>query len=371
MRVLLINSVCGIRSTGRICTDIADAMSKEGHEVKIAYGRENVPERYMKYAVKIGNSLDSKVHGVLTRGFDRHGFGSKSATRRFLKWADEYDPDLLWLHNLHGYYINVEMLFSWIKSRPNMQVKWTLHDCWAFTGHCTYFTMASCDKWKSGCHSCIQKKAYPTSYFADNSKNNYERKRAAFTGVSDMTLITPSKWLSDLVGESFLSGYKTEVHYNTVDTSVFKSTPSNFKERMGLSGKKVILGVASVWEKRKGLDDFIKLSELLDEEYVIVLVGLSAKQIKSLPKRIAGIERTKSTKELVEIYTAADIFVNPSREETFGMTTLEAISCGTDAIVYKDTACEEIANMHGGIAVEQCYKEIFKAIKDIERETAK
>ncbi len=354
MRVLLINSVCGIRSTGRICTDIADAMSRDGHEVKIAYGRESVPERYMKYAVKIGKSFDSKVHGVLTRAFDRHGFGSKNATRRFLKWADEYNPDLLWLHNLHGYYINVEMLFSWIKSRPNMQVKWTLHDCWAFTGHCTYFTMAGCDQWKSGCHGCVQKKAYPTSYLADNSKNNYERKRAAFTGVSDMTLITPSKWLSDLVGESFLSGYKTEVHYNTVDTSVFKPTPSNFKERMGLSGKKIILGVASVWEKRKGLDDFIKLSDLLDDKYVIVLVGLSTEQIKLLPKRIVGIERTKSTRELVEIYTAADVFVNPSREESFGMTTLEAISCGTKAIVYKDTACEEVANMYGGARVITC-----------------
>ncbi len=365
MKVLFINSVCGIRSTGRICAELADKLSCEGHEVKIAYGRESVPEKYQKYAVKIGGTLDQRLHGLRTRVLDEHGFGSKSATKRFLKWAEEYSPDLLWLHNIHGYYINIEMLFDWIKKHPDMKVKWTLHDCWAFTGHCAYFTLAKCDKWKKGCDVCPQKRNYPASIIKDNSKESFERKKRAFTGVKDMTLITPSRWLAELVGQSFLSEYATEVHYNTIDTAVFKPTPSNFRERFGLKDKKIVLGVASVWDERKGLYDFVKLSELLDEEFAIVLVGLSEKQIKEMPKSILALGRTNSTKELAEIYTAADVFVNPSREETFGMTTIEAKACGTEAIVYKGTACEEIVNNQGGIAVTPGVENIKLAIFSI------
>ncbi len=265
MRVLMINVVCGIRSTGRICTDLAAEMEAEGHEVKIAYGRETVPEQYQKYAVRIGNNLDVDIHGVKSRLLDKHGLGSKHATKKFLKWADKYDPDLIWLHNIHGYYINYELLFDWIKNRPDMQVRWTLHDCWAFTGHCTHFTVAKCDQWKTGCLHCPEKKRYPASLFLDNSKNNYSRKRNAFTGVKNLSIITPSKWLADLVKQSFLKDYPVEVHYNTIDTSVFKPTPSDFRKRYGLTDKKIVLGVASTWDDRKGLDDFIQLSEMLSD----------------------------------------------------------------------------------------------------------
>ena len=172
MKVLMINSVCGIRSTGRICTDLASELEAQGHQVRIAYGRESVPEQYTKYAVRIGNEWDVRLHGVRSRLLDEHGLSSKSATKRFLKWAEEYDPDLLWLHNIHGYYINYELLFDWIKGRPKMQVKWTLHDCWAFTGHCSYFTVARCEQWKTGCTHCVQKKRYPASLLVDNCRKN-------------------------------------------------------------------------------------------------------------------------------------------------------------------------------------------------------
>lgn len=365
MRVLMINSVCGIRSTGRISTDLAEEFLAEGHKVKIAYGRENVPDKYKDISVHIGSNIDIYISALKSRCLDNEGFNSVNATKKFLKWADEYNPDLLWLHNLHGYYINLELLFKWIKSRPNMQVKWTLHDCWAFTGHCSYFTVAKCEKWKVQCKNCPQSNEYPTSICLDNSMKNFNRKKELFCGVKNMTLITPSKWLADLVRQSFLSDYGIEVIHNRIDKAVFKPTSSDFKKKYNLESKKIVLGVASAWSERKGLDDFIKLSEMLDDSYQIVLVGLSKKQIAKLPKEILGIERTNSVSELASIYTAADVFVNPSKEETFGLTTVEAEACGTPAIVYKDTACEEIVNFYGGVVVPFNIEKLYQAIIEV------
>ena len=363
MRVLIVNFVCDTGSTGRICTGLANEYIAKGDEVKIAYGRHSVMNDYKIDTYHIGNEFDVRFSGLHTRLTDRHGFANKKSTRRFIKWATEYDPDLLWLHNIHGYYINVEILFAWIKSRPNMQVKWTLHDCWAFTGHCTHFTDVKCEQWKTHCSHCVQKSQYPKSILVDNCYNNYERKMKAFCGVRKMTIITPSNWLATIVKDSFLNKYPIEVNYNKIDTEVFKPTPSDFRIKFGLVEKKIILGVANVWNEKKGLNDFYKLREMLDDRYWIVLVGLNERQIKQLPARILGIKHTDSIRELAEIYSAADIFVNPSKEETYGMTTVEAAACGTKAIVYKGTACEEVVNTtHCGTAVEQDIIAIYNAI---------
>lgn len=342
MKILILNSVCGIGSTGRICADLAKKFEADGHDVKIAYGRSStVPEQFKKYAVRIGNDFDVKVHGLESRLFDNHGLASKQATKQFLQWADEYDPDLVWLHNLHGYYINYELLFQWIKSRPEMEVKWTLHDCWAFTGHCSHFTMVKCEQWKTHCSYCPQTHRYPACYGKGAASQNLDRKREAFTGAKNMTLITPSKWLADLVKQSFLREYPVEVHYNTIDTSVFKPTPSDIRERYGLVGKKIVLGVANVWDERKGLQDFYKLAEMLDDRYAIVLVGLSEKQINELPKNILGIRRTNSPEELAAIYTAADVFFNPTYEDNYPTVNLEAEACGTRVVTYDTGGCRE------------------------------
>ena len=364
MRVLLINEVFGTTSTGKICAQIAEKIESEGAEVKVAFGRwASVPEKYKRFAYYFGSDFEVKMHGIKTRLFDAQGLGSKKATRKFLEWADDYNPDLLWLHNIHGYYVNYPLLFQWIKSRPQMKVQWTLHDCWAFTGHCVYFSMARCDKWKTGCQKCSQKKEYPASLFLDRSIHNYQEKKEAFCGVRNMKLITPSRWLADLVRQSFLQEYPVEVKYNTIDKDVFKPTKSDFKKKYGIEDKKMILGVSNAWqESRKGLKDFCDLAKMLNNEYVIVLVGLTKKLMRTLPNKIIGVQKIENAKELAEIYTAADVFVNPSYEETFGMTTIEAMACGTDAIVYKDTACEEIVNMYGGKAVEQGAINIYNAI---------
>ncbi len=341
MRVLLINSVCGVGSTGRICTDLAKEFESQGHEVKIAYGRQAAPKQFQKYAVRIGDDLDVKLHGLRTRLFDDHGFGSKRATKKFLQWADEYNPDLLWLHNIHGYYINIELLFAWIKSRPNMQMKWTLHDCWAITGHCSHFAFINCEKWQCECNNCQQKKSYPTSLLLDNSKGNFSRKRDLFTNIPNMTIITPSLWLKKMVEKSYLSNYPIQVIHNTIDTQVFRPTPSDFRKRYNLENKKVILGVANVWTEKKGFKDFLRLADMLDDEYKIVLVGVSDSQIRKLPANIIGIQRTNSPQELAEIYTAADVFFNPTYEDTYPTVNLEAQACGTTVVTYDTGGCRE------------------------------
>lgn len=334
MKVLMINSVCGIKSTGRIATDLADMLTEKGHTVKIAYGREEVPEKYKEYAVRIGNEWDVRLHGLEARLFDNAGFGSKNATLKFLEWVREFAPDIIHLHNLHGYYINVELLFKFLKEykRP---VIWTLHDCWAFTGHCSYFDLCQCYKWKTECKQCPQKKEYPASILFDNSRNNYRNKKAAFQEVDNMVIVTPSNWLADLVKESFLREYETRVINNGIDLTLFKPTEGEFRDKYKLGNKIIVLGVASAWGVRKGLVDFIELRKQLDRRYEIVLVGVSEEDKNILPDGMLGITRTDSVKELAEIYTAADIFLNLTYEDNYPTVNLEAQACGTPVITYR------------------------------------
>lgn len=334
MKVLLINSVCGIRSTGRICTDIAVELEKQGHTCKIAYGRETVPEQYQKYAVRIGNSLTVKNDGAKTRLLDNAGFNSYFETKKFLQWVKQYDPDVVHLHNLHGYYINIELLFEYLRD-AGKPVIWTLHDCWPFTGHCVHFELAECDRWKTGCYACPRTKSYPASLGRDRSKKNYAQKKAAFTAVKKMTIVTPSQWLAELVKQSYLGENDVYVIPNGIDLTVFKPTEGNFREEYGLQDKKIVLAVASAWGKNKGLYDLFKLADMLGEEYRVVIVGLKPEQMHRIPENVTGITRTNNVQQLAHIYTTADVFVNPTYQDTYPTVNLEAQACGTPVITYR------------------------------------
>lgn len=334
MKVLQINSVCGIRSTGRICTDIADVLKSEGNECIIAYGREPAPEKYNQDSVRTDSEIGVKIHAVESRIFDNSGFARKKASEKFIERVKEYDPDIIHLHNIHGYYINAEVLFEYLK-KAGKPVIWTLHDCWAFTGHCTHFERAGCDKWKTGCGKCPQKRKYPASYVFDASARNSALKKRIFSGVPDTVLVTPSQWLADYVQESFLSSYPVKVIHNGIDIDTFKYTDSGFREKYHIKDKKILLGVSSSWGKSKGFYDFLRLQEKLNENYQIVLVGLNDRQYKELPQGIIGIKRTDSVTELAGIYSAADVFVNPTYADNYPTVNLEAQACGTPAITYK------------------------------------
>lgn len=333
MKVLQINSVSGIRSTGRICTDLADMLADQGDQCIIAYGRETVPDKYQAISERIGTRADVYTHVVKSRLLDRTGFGSKNVTKRFVNWIEESPPDIIHLHNLHGYYINIEVLFEYL-AQIDIPIVWTLHDCWAFTGHCAYFSYIGCEKWRDGCNNCPQLGKYPASWGFDNSKNNWLKKRQIFTSVKNMTLVTPSQWLADLAKESFLSKYPIRVIPNGIDLQIFKPTPSDFKQKYHLEDKIIVLGVASVWDERKGLQDILEIADKLDDRYKVVLVGVTEKQKKEIDSKIIAITRTNNVRELAEIYTAADVFVNPTREEVFGLVNVEAQACGTPVITY-------------------------------------
>ncbi len=389
-KLLEISVVCGIRSVGRIAADIAQEYEKKGWECKIAYGRLDVPENCQRFAVRIGDQLNLAVHGISSMLLDRQGLASKKATERFLHWANGYDPDLLWLHVIHGYYINYEMLFAWIKSRPQMKVYWTFHDCWAFTGHCCYFTAEKCQKWKTGCYKCPLKNRYPSSYFLDNSQDNFNRKKAAFTGVKDMTIICPSQWLADLTKISFMGCYPIKVIHNRIDLSAFVPTNGDFKEKYQLQEKNVVLGVASSWDWRKGLRDYIALSQKLPEEYVVLVVGLFEKQIRDIRKDLPEsryskesesitryvsdghadllcMTKTDNVRQLAELYTLAFVYANLSYEENYPTTNLEAAACGTTVLTYRTGGSPESCKPENVIEVGDL-EAVVKRLKELEQQ---
>lgn len=347
----MINVTCGNGSTGRICTDLAEALEKKGHDVKIAYGRDDVPEKYKKYAIKIGNDMGVKIHALKARLFDASGFGSRRETSKFIEWLKKYNPDIIHLHNVHGYYINVELLFNYLKT-CNKKIIWTLHDSWAFTGHTPYCDVINCYKWKSVCNNCQLLKEYPKTLF-DFSKRNWKKKKELFNGITKMIIVTPSEWLRGLVKESFLKSYDTIVINNGIDTRIFYHRDSNILERYGIKNKYVVLGVSSIWDHMKGLDDYIELSQMLEKKYKLVLVGLTEKQIKSLPKEILGIKRTESINELAMIYSEANLFANLSYCENYPTVNIEALACGTPVLTYETGGSPEIVKKYGGIVVEK------------------
>lgn len=359
MKVFQINT-CGNLSTGGLAVEIARGLIRRGDDSIVAYARNEIAQDVPCY--KIGNQFDVLFHAVMTRLTDRTGFFSKDATCKLIDEIKGYNPDIIQLHNLHGYYLNIQMLFDFLKEYQK-PVVWTLHDCWAFTGHCAYFDYVQCEKWKEECYKCPNRLQYPKS-FIDNASENYEKKKNLFTSVTNLTLVVPSVWLRERVEKSFLQSFPVKVVYNGIDLEQFnyEVKKMQFRQKNHIDDKIIILGVASVWSERKGLETFVQLSKRLPEPYRIVLVGLNAKQKKKLPPNIIGIERVESKKELAEIYADADIFLNPSKEETFGLTTIEALACGTYSIVLRDTACAEIAELNGGKVVDGTIESIERAI---------
>lgn len=350
MKLVSINS-SNFGSTGNIMTNISDLATQNGFEAYICVpkSRDNSVKK-VKNQIFIGNRFSRNIHLKAAEITGLQGCFSILSTYFFLKKIDKVKPDIIHLHNLHNCYINLNMLFNYIK-RHNISTIWTLHDCWGFTGQCPYFTLAKCDKWKTGCYKCPQYKQYPKSYI-DRTKTMWKLKKKWFTGIKSMTIVTPSKWLADLVQKSFLGEYPVKVINNGIDLSVFKPIESDFCKKYNCVGKFILLGVAFSWGKRKGLDVFVELSKRLDNHYQIVLVGTDENVDNILPENIISIHHTRNQQELAEIYSAADLFVNPTREEVFGLVNIEALACGSPVITFNTGGSPECVDETCGSVVD-------------------
>lgn len=364
-KLLIINVTANSGSTGRIAEEIGQTAAINGYETYLAYGR--TANKSKNKLIKVGNNLNIYLHGVESMLFDNHGFASRIATKKFIREIEKIKPDIVNIHNLHGYYINVRILFEYL-SKINVPIVWTLHDCWTFTGHCSHFIKHNCNKWKTECFSCPNIKGYPKSLLFDRSRTNYFKKKELFTNIKKLTIVSPSIWLSDLVKESFFKQKNIITINNGIDVNTFKpiNNLTNIKSKLNLNDKKIIVGVASVWTYSKGLDDFIKLDEMLSNRYKIILVGLNKKQISELPANIIGIERTESVQQLAELYNLADVFVNPTYADNFPTTNIEALACGTPVITYKTGGSPESVDDKTGLVIEQGnLSELKEAIEKI------
>lgn len=364
MPVLLqINTVANTGSTGRIAEGIGQAAMNAGWRSYIAFGRS--ANNSQSELIKIGTNWDILNHGLQTRLFDRHGLASKKATKIFIEKIKKIKPDIIHLHNIHGYYLNYPILFKFL-SEINIPVIWTLHDCWPFTGHCVYFSYLNCQKWKVRCEQCANKKDYPSSYCFDNSYNNYLLKEEYFNSVSKLILIPVSNWLKGLLHLSFLNNVPSKLIYNGIDLVAFHPHEEFLELSFNSTNSDFVLGVANIWTRRKGLQDFIKLRDLLPDTVKIVLLGLSQRQINELPEGIIGLQRTENVNQLSQFYAASLAFVNLTWEDNFPTTNLEALACGTPVITYRTGGSPEAISSDTGFIVEQGDLEgVVNAIKDI------
>lgn len=345
MKIVQINTTCGIGSTGKICTGISFLLTESGTPNHILYSSRGNDD---PLGIRCSDDFYVKIQALKSRIFGNYGFNSQKATQKMIAELERIKPDIVHLHNIHGHDCDLEMLFRYFKEQ-NTKLIWTFHDCWAFTGYCTHFTMKKCDQWRIQCSKCIQRHEYSWSF--DRSSYLYNKKKELFQGL-DLTIVTPSRWLAGLVKQSFLKDYPVWVINNGIDLVVFQPAESDFRSTYHIENRKLVLGVSFDWDERKGLDVFVELADRLPAEYQIVLVGTNEKTDKRLPENILSIHRTQNQKELAAIYSAADVFVNPTREENYPTVNMESIACGTPVLTFRTGGSPEILDETCGSVVD-------------------
>ncbi len=352
MKVLYIN-VVSYGSTGRIMFALADETRKEGGTTLCTAGFTWSKKPRDDFFITSG-LVEKKLHTELSKITGKHGGYSRFSTLRLISRIKKFDPDIIHLHNIHGWFLNLKMLFDYLK-KSKKKVVWTLHDCWSFTGGCPHFEGVGCEKWKTGCFECSYK-GYPETYF-DFSKREYLRKKQLFCNVENLYIVTPSEWLKTKVKESFLKDYPVKVINNGINLTAFYPRDdiekTEIRKKYGINTKYMVLGVSYAWDEKKGLNAFVELSETLGEEYTVVLVGTDENVEKNLTGRIIPIRRTENVDELSRLYSAADVFVNPTLEDTFPTVNIEALACGTPIAAFDTGGSAEIFCEKSGMSVKK------------------
>ncbi len=358
MRIVQINTTSTRGSTGNICLSIRHLLDEAGVENFIcSFSDHSDADR----TIPCASPLYLKSQALRARIRGNWGLNSRASTRKLINALDRLSPDIIHIHNIHSHDCDIDRLFRYFKEKKT-KIVWTFHDCWAFTGYCTYFSDASCDKWKSECGHCPLRSKY--SWFFDRSREMHACKKELFSGLH-LSIVTPSRWLASAVQESFLKDHPCRVIHNGIDLSVFQPTESNFRQENGLGAKYIVLGVAYDWGRRKGLDVFLELASRLPSEFAVVLVGTDQHIDRQLPSNILSVHRTYDRRELAAIYTAADVFVNPTRDEVLGLVNLEALASGTPVLTFDsggspecvDETCGSVIN---GGNVERLLQEIVR-----------
>lgn len=358
-KLLQINITANWGSTGKIAEQIGLCAMAHGWESYVAYGRWMKPSE--SNVIRIGSMADTYLHYGQQKFFDNEGLNSRLATKRFIKEIERIKPDVIHLHNIHDHYMNYPLLFEYL-STLDIPIVWTQHDCWAFTGGCMYFDLLGCDRWKNACGDCPDKRAL----LYNMAKGQHAKKRECFGRVKNLTLVPVSAWLEGVLKESFFGNKRIVPIFNGVDVDVFRPVDgTKVRDKYGIDNKPMLLGVANVWAPRKGLSDYLELARQLGDDYRMVLLGLNEKQMQDLPQNVVGIKRTENVEEMAALYSGADIVLNLSYEETFGLTTVEGFACGTPSIVYNKTASPELITSDTGFVVEA---RDFEAIKAAVRE---
>ncbi len=348
MKIAYINSVAGYGSTGRLIDQLSQM---EGIEAKIYFGRKKDLSKGDTF--RMTSFAGNVSHALQTFLFDRHAFCNTKETRRMLEDLERFQPDLIHMHNLHGYYIDVQTLFEYLRKK-DIPVVWTLHDCWAFTGHCAHYEAVGCEKWKTGCRDCPQLWPYYPTFYGGNVSSNYARKKELFTSLKDrLHLTVPSAWLKEQASMSFLKDTDCRLIANGVDLDVFRPEASSFREEHSLEGKTLVMACSSIWTQRKGLDELIRLSHEMPEGSVLCVVGVSPSQIRKFDPETICVKRTDSVRELAGIYSSADLFVNPTWEESFSLVNVEAQACGCPVVTYKAGGSTEMVSEKTGIVLEK------------------
>lgn len=379
MNVLFVNA-CNYGSTGNMVNSLCELLKSEGANCLAAFPKTKENKNHFKEGQFLfGNKFSRNLSSRFCSLFGNHKGLFFYDTYCLLRTIKRFKPDIIHLHNLHGNYLNIRCLFSYI-NKNHIPVVWTFHDCWPFTGRCPHFIIIGCEKWKSGCYECpYPKKEYPAA-MVDKTKQQWKKKKRFFTSVDNLTVVTPSKWLSRLVGLSFFKDKKIQTINNGIDLNVFKPKESNFRCKNHLENKIIVLGVAFDWGYKKGLDVFIELASALPKQYQIVLVGTNEAVDEQLPLNIISIHKTSNKSELAELYSSADVFFNPTREENYPTVNMEAIACGTPVVTFETGGSPEIVTDKTGIVIksnsvdesvaairECCEKHLFKKEDCLER----
>lgn len=360
MKILQINAVYGILSTGITTKQLSDYLTSNSIENEVVYG---LHEQKGSGAFFIGGKLRRRVDQILSRFFKLNGYFSFLSTIKALRYINSCKPDIIHLRNLHEYYINIPLLLNYIH-RKKIAVVITLHDCFFFTGYCPYYTINNCNKWKTGCSKCGYYNLNVERMFSDKYKYLSKIERLAVVGVSD--------WVTNEARQSKILGNAKVITriYNWIDLNLFKpcegTIVNDLKRMYKIENRFVILCVSAVWSKRKRLDDVLSVAEKLGDDYRIILIG-DINETVNLPANIISIPIQYEIKELVKFYSVADVFMHLSLEETFGKVTAESLACGTPAIVYNSTASPELVSEGCGIVINEVgdIDSIIQAIKEI------